>query len=156
MVFNRLYKWRSLALKTANTAVIILLFKISLLIIWPRHCSWLIVLGVEIKIVHVSELITSGEDDDNSHECCVYGRCSCSSLDHALANLTSSVLINITTNVTLSSIVRASDLDNISLTGHNNPTVNCRSVGGIHLKFCLNRIVQGITWDGCGAKMVQD
>ena len=134
--------------------IILSLFKISLLIILAdtlqlAQCAP----GGNQKIVRVSELITSGEDD-NSLECCVYGRCFCSSLDHALANLTSNVLINITTNVTLSSIVRASDLDNISLTGHNNPTVNCRSVGGIHLKFCLNCIVQGITWDGCGAETV--
>ena len=81
----------------------------------------------------------------------MYGNCSCSSLDHALANLTSNVLINITTDVTLSSLVTASDLKNVSIIGQNNPTVNCKSVGGsIHLNFCLNCIVQGITWDGCG------
>ena len=38
------------------------------------------------RIVHVSNL-TSGEV--NNGTCCVYGNCSCSSLDHALANLTS-------------------------------------------------------------------
>ena len=63
------------------------------------------------RIVHVSQLIsddenfiTSGEYD-NSHICCVYENCSCSSLDQALTNLTSNVLINITTDVTLSSLV---------------------------------------------------
>ena len=93
-----------------------------------------------------------GEDDDNSLICCVYGNCSCSSLDHALANLTSNVLINITTDVILSSLVTVSDLENISIIGHNNPTVNCRSVGGIHFTFCNNCIIQGITWDGCGTE----
>ena len=51
------------------------------------------------------------------------------SLDHALANLTSNVLINITTDVTLSSLVRVSNLENVSLIGHNNPTVNCTVFG---------------------------
>ena len=122
-------------------------FKISSLIILTAlaHCA-----GANQNIVHVSELISSGED--NSQECCVYGNCSCSSLDHALANLTSNALINITTDVTLSSLVRVSDLENVSIIGHNNPTVNCESVAGIHLNFCLNCIIQGITWNGCGTE----
>ena len=108
------------------------------------------------RIVHVSELISDNEDFitsgeyDNSHICCVYGNCSCNSLDRALANLNSNVLINITTDVTLSSLVRTSDLENVSIIGHNNPTVNCKHVGGIHFTFCHNCIIQGITWDGCG------
>ena len=59
------------------------------------------------RIVHVSELISdegnyfvSGEIDIDPNMCCVYGNCSCNSLDRALTNLTSNVLINITTNVT--------------------------------------------------------
>ena len=95
------------------------------------------------RIVHVS-----GEDD-NSHICCVYGNCPCSSLDHALGNLTSNVLINITTDVTLSSLVKVSDIENVTIIGHNNPTVNCKDFGRIHLNFCNNCIIQGITWDGC-------
>ena len=108
------------------------------------------------RIIHVSELVSDNKDsvtsgeDDNSLTCCVYGNCSCSSLDHALANLTSNVLINITTDVTLSSLVRVSDLENVSIIGHNNPTVNCRSDGGINITFCNNCIIQGITWDRCG------
>ena len=107
------------------------------------------------RIVHVSELVSDDEDfftsgeDDNSLICCVYGNCSCSSLDHALANLTSNVLINITTDVTLSSLVRASDLENVTIIGHNNPTVNCRNVERIHFTYCQNCIIQGITWDRC-------
>ena len=98
---------------------------------------------------------TSGEDD-NCLTCCVYGNCSCSSLDHALANLTSNVLINITTDVTLSSLVTVSDLENVSIIGHNNPTVNCISAGGIHFTCCNNCIIQGITWDGCGTENISN
>ena len=111
------------------------------------------------RIVHVSQLISDDEDfitsgeDDNSHICCVYGSCPCSSLDHALANLTSNVLINITTDVTLilSSFIKVSDIENVTIIGHNNPTVNCEDFGRIHLNFCNNCIIQGITWDGCGS-----
>ena len=114
------------------------------------------------RIIHVSELFSDHEDfitsseDDNSLTCCVYGNCSCSSLDHALANLTSNVLINITTDVTLSSLVTVSGLENVSIIGHNNPTVNCESVGGINITFCNNCIVQGITWDRCGAGSISN
>ena len=98
------------------------------------------------RIVLVSEL-SSGEDDS---ACCVYGNCSCNSLDQALANLTSNVLINITTDVTLSSFVKVSDIENVSIIGHNNPTVNCKDFGVTHFTFCLNCIVKGIIWYGCG------
>ena len=115
------------------------------------------------RIVHVSdhEDFASGDDedpivpipsgeDDNSLICCVYGNCSCSSLDHALANLISNVLINITTDVTLSSLVTVSDLENVSIIGHNNPTVNCRNVSEMQFTFSRHFIIQGITWIGCG------
>ena len=86
---------------------------------------WLIsyVDGNQLKqrIIHVSKL-TNGECNGT---CCVYGKCSCSSLDHALANLTSNVLINITTDVTLPSLVTVSNFENMSIIGHNNPIVNC-------------------------------
>ena len=125
----------------------------------------LIILGVVFKyvdgnqrIIPVSELpndhegsATSGEDDNNQI-CCVYGNCSCSSLDHALANLTSNVLINITTDVTLSSLVIVSDLENVSIVGYNNPTVNCRSAGGIQCTFSHHLIIHDITWNGCGTE----
>ena len=102
-------------------------------------------------IVHVSELL--GEARINTF-CCVYGNCSCNSLDYALANLISNVLINITTDVTLSSLVKPSNLENVSIIGNNNPTVNCTDVGGIHFTFCHNCLIQGITWHGCGSKIL--
>ena len=114
------------------------------------------------RIVHVSVLINNIEDfftngeDDNSHVCCVYGNCTCNSLDHALANLTSNVLINITTDVTLPSLIKVSDLQNVSIVGHYNPSVNCKNVGGIHFTFCHNCVIQGITWDGCGNEKNDD
>ena len=100
-------------------------------------------------IVHVSEVL--GEVSINPF-CCVYGNCSCNSLDYALANLTGNVLFNITTDVTLSTLVKLSNVENVSIVGHNNPTVNCTNVGGIHFTFCHNCIIQGIIWDGCGSE----
>ena len=111
------------------------------------------------RIVYVSESIsdnegffTSASSFDDNLMCCVYGNCSCNSLDHALANLTSNVMINITTDVTLSSLISASNLVNVSIIGYNNPTVNCKRAGGTHFNFCHNCIIQDITWDGCGTE----
>ena len=109
------------------------------------------------RIVQVSELLGGHEDffttgDGDFFTCCVNGNCSCNSLDYALAHLTSNVLINITTDATLSSIAKVSDLENVSIIGQNKPTVNCRKVGGMHFKFCHNCIIKGIIWDGFGSK----
>ena len=104
------------------------------------------------RIVHISKL-ASGEGNNT---CCLYGNCSCGSLDHALANLTSNVVINITTDTMLSSLIRVSDIENVTVIGHNNPTVNCKRFGGIHFTFCQNCIFQGITWVGCSTENIDN
>ena len=99
----------------------------------------------------VDSNVVNGEDD-NSRNCCAHENCTYNSLDQCLANLTSNILINITIDVTLSSLVRApSNLSNVSIIGHNYPTINCKGTGGIHFAFCHNCSIQGITWDGCGS-----
>ena len=105
--------------------------------------------------VHVSKFI-SEESFIAGTKCCAYGNCSCNSLDDALANLISNTLINITTDVTLSSLVTASDIENVSIIGHNSPTVNCKGIGRIHMNFCKNCTIQDITWDECGTKNIDN
>ena len=110
------------------------------------------------RIVQVSELFSDDKDfsasDDGDYlfTCCVYGNCFCNSFEYAMTHLTSNVLINITSDVMVSSPIKLSYLENVSIIGHNNITVNCRKVGGIHFTFCNNCIIQAITWNGCGAK----
>ena len=116
------------------------------------------VIGEQIRVIHVSELISyndnfsssSGKYND-SGVCCVYGNCTCHSLDYALANLISNVLINITTDVMLFTLIERSDLYNVSITGYNNPTVNCKNTAGIHFNSCYNCMIQGIAWNECGS-----
>ena len=100
------------------------------------------------------DFFTNGENN-NSYICCAYGNCTCNSLDHALANLTSNVLINITTDEMLSTLIERSNLQNVSIVGLNNPTVNCKT-GGIHFTFCHNCTFKGITWDGCGTEIINN
>ena len=73
-------------------------------------------------------------------------------LDHQLGNLTSNGLINIIADMTLLSIVSLKALENISIIGHNNPTVNCDNAGGIYFDNCHNCSMMGITWEKCGNK----
>ena len=99
----------------------------------------------------VTRVMRSGRNS-----CCVYGNCSCQSLFSALANLTSNVLINITTDVELSSIIQRVNLANVTITGHNNPTVNCNNSGGLHFISCSNCTIEGITWIRCGSRIISD
>ena len=108
------------------------------------------------RIVQVSELFSYDENftsgDGDFFTCCVYGNCSCNSFDYALSHLTSNALINITTDVNLCSLAEMSHLENASIIGHNNPTVNCTNAGGMHFTFCHNCTIKGIIWNGCGTK----
>ena len=80
---------------------------------------------------------------------CILGRCFCKIIDYALAYLTNNTSITITTDVTLLSVVLLSHLQNISIVGQNNPTINCDG-GGLHLVYCNNCTIDGINWNGCG------
>ena len=88
--------------------------------------------------------------------CCVYGNCSCPSLYNALANLASNVLINISTDVELSLVIPIVNRANITIIGHDNPTVNCKSTGGLQFISCYNCTIEGVTWEGCGTKRIGD
>ena len=109
------------------------------------------------RVIVVAESgVTDINFDDVRGSCCVHGNFSCSSLYSALANLTSNVLINITTDVELSSIIPIVDLSNIMIIGHNYPIVNCNNSGGLHFMSCYNCTIEGITWEGCGAINISD
>ena len=90
----------------------------------------IIVTEAEDDIIDQDETVTRAMRSSRN-SCRVYGNCSCQSLYSALANLTSNVLINITTDVELSSIIQRGNLTNVTITGYNNPTVNCNNSGGL-------------------------
>ena len=103
-------------------------------------------------------VINSGDGssgDGSSVPCYMYEECSCYSFDNALAYLTGNALLNIITDVMLSTLMKASNIENISIIGHNNPIVNCKGIGGIYFTFCNNCIIQGITWNECGSGRTQ-
>ena len=74
------------------------------------------------RIVQVSELFSDDEfsasyDGDYLFTCCVYGNCSCNSFEYAMTHLTSNVLINITTDVIVSSPIKLTYVENVSIIG---------------------------------------
>ena len=79
--------------------------------------------------------------------------CHCKNLKELLSSVddTSDTLIDIEDKViTLSSVVHLVRVYNISIIGHNNPTVICVNGGRLSLSTVENVIIKGITWIGCG------
>ena len=81
---------------------------------------------------------------------CVSKECDCNKFEDLLDGLESNTSINITNTVTLSSVITLEDLNNVSIIGYNNITVNCVDGGGLKLWQCSNLTIEGITWIGCG------
>ena len=114
------------------------------------------------RVIIINDFISDGGirstkdfgSTSGSIECCYFGTCSCSSLHNALANLTSNVMISISVDVVLFSIIPLVDLANITITGYNNPTVSCNNSGGLHFISCHNCTIEGITWNGCGYRNI--
>ena len=91
----------------------------------------------------------NSEDDSSGNGMSNYSDCS---FHHELANLTSNGVIKITIDVMLLSIVKLVGLENITIAGHDNPTINCDNLGALYFENCHNCTVMGITWEKCGTK----
>ena len=89
----------------------------------------------------------NSEDDSSGNGINNYSDCS---FHHELANLTSNGVIKITNDVMLLSILQLVGLENITITGNDNPTVNCDNSGGLYFENCHNCTVMGIIWEKCG------
>ena len=120
------------------------------------------------RVIVVTESHVAIDEEDNfttksgnisnlfKQPCCINGNCSCPSLHSALDNLRNNFVINITSDVELFSNISRSYLTNITITGHNNPTVNCNNSGGLQFIYCYNCTISGITWKQCGARNIID
>ena len=86
--------------------------------------------------------------------CCVSGKFTFHSIDDILNNISSdNTIVNITTDVVLSSIVTLESLENIMIIGYRNPVVKCDDVGAVKFISCKNITIEGIQWEGCGSKV---
>ena len=103
---------------------------------------------------HRDAYSSSGQRALMNNDSCVgaYLNYSDCSFYNELVGLTSNGMINITTDVLLQATVQLSSLENFTIIGNYNATVNCDNAGGIHFNHCRNFIIIGITWEKCGNK----
>ena len=94
--------------------------------------------------------ISSTNDMSSNSSCEPYMNYYDCSFHYELSNLRSNDLINLRTDVMLLSIIPLVGIENISIMGHDNPTVNCDNAGGLHFDNCHNCTIIGITWEKCG------
>ena len=82
----------------------------------------------------------------------IYATYSDGSFYHELATLTSNGVIKVTIDVMLLSAIQLVGLANITITGHDSPTVNCDNAGGLYFDNCHNCTLIGIIWEKCGTE----
>ena len=137
--FTTNYPFYSYCFKTCGMMILILMWISLISLITGQYFH-----GKEIKIN------TTGGSDNTT--CCVDGECVCTSLSTALHYMTSSTVINITSeSVALEGSIKmgSGDLNNIKITG-NGATIMCNNSGGVYCESCDNVVIEGITWDKCG------
>jgi len=99
----------------------------------------------------VADAVSSNYDSDGTACCSIGGDQSFLVFAEALGNVSSNIAINITTNVELSSFVLLNDTENVTIIGHENPTVNCNGIGALKFVSCDNISIEGINWENCGS-----
>ena len=102
--------------------------------------------------VHGKVITINSNDGSDSIECCVKGKCVCSSLSTALLKINSFTIIIITSeSVTLNNTTTmgSGKLTNITITG-SNATIMCNNIGSVYCESCEYVKIEGITWDRCG------
>ena len=102
------------------------------------------------------DFVTSGSGGGNERgqdkPCCISGNFIFHSIDGILSNMSNNTIVNIKTDVVLSSYVTLKGLENIMIIGHRNPVVKCNGVGAVMFISCKNITIEGIQWEGCGSK----
>ena len=82
---------------------------------------------------------------------CLSDKCHCKNLEDTIVSIRDNQVVNITDDVVVLSSVIQLHSSNISISGHNNPTVICVNHGGLKFYDCSNLTIEGITFIGCGA-----
>ena len=114
---------------------------------------WVLLLLVELHcLLAYSRNITISVDGNDSTSCCVNGDCFCSSLQHALQNISNDTeLINIiSSQVLLPTVVTITNHNTIEIVGSNHTVVTCNDTGRVLFLNCTNVSILDITWDHCG------
>ena len=98
-----------------------------------------------------NKTIIISDEGNNTNECCVEAKCSCSSLEIALQNVNNGTLINITSaKEALLVQINITYVSMIGIAGSNRTVIDCNSTGGVLYLNCEKIDVFGITWYQCG------
>ena len=106
-------------------------------------------ISVVVKQEDDDKVIIIDQDGTSDLECCIHGKCLCSSIALALEHLQDNSEIRIQSDISLHNIVVFGNVSNVKLAGDSNPTVRCDHQGGLVGKNINYIVIQGITWDGC-------
>ena len=90
------------------------------------------------------DLSDSDSDQNNS---CVY----LVSDDEAISNcsVSNNTVIIISADIVLSSKVKFEQVNNVTIIGQGNPTVNCNDIGSMKFVSCNNVTIEGVSWRFC-------
>ena len=95
---------------------------------------------------------SGNQTDKNQVPCCILGNHHFNSIVQVLSNVTSNAIVTLVSDAVLSSIITLQNLENITITGQRNPTVNCNGVGAIKFDSCSNVTIKGISFKRCGRR----
>jgi len=99
-------------------------------------------------VVNDSDSISDGEYNDTNNSDCI---CKYHTLEEALRDMDHNTFINITaSHIMLQSRVTVNNLNNITISGHNFPVVDCNHTGSFVCKNCSNIITNDVKWMQCG------
>ena len=97
-----------------------------------------------------SKVITVNNNGQNNTDCCVDGKCPCSSLFSSLQHITDSTIVNITSeSVELHSITTLHSTSDITIYSEKT-IIKCNNTGSVSFVNTTNVTIHGITWDQCG------
>ena len=82
---------------------------------------------------------------------CLSNKCHCNNLEDTMVSVRDNQEVKITEDIVVLSSTIHINSSNISIIGHNNPTVMCTNNSGLVLHDSTNLTIEGITFIGCGA-----
>ena len=115
---------------------------------------WYINLALKGIIINSANEIATSPDkeiDKNDPPCCTARNQFFHSIVDVLSNVTSNAIVNLAGYVMLSSNVILNNLENVTISGQGNSTVNCNGIGAVKFVSCNNVTIKGVNWERCGS-----
>ena len=120
-------------------------------VVWILFLLMVLIFQYTFAFQEYSKIIIISDEGNITTECCIDGKCPCSSLEIALQNVNNKTLINITSaKETLPVQINITYISVIGIAGSNGTVIDCNNTGGVLFLNCGEIDVFGITWYQCG------